>query len=262
MPIRRSPGAKSLTSTSSYRTSPGSGRSSNELQQGRLTAAARPQHNHRLAVGHPQRQILYGDGRPVAAAPCHGGDGLAQRLANVAEIDPCHCHTSARLALSRRKRAIVNNIVVQLFAEKTSDDAEELHGTVGLGDIVVAAAGGRPLLVALHREGARRDHQCGLEDGIGANLPRRVVTVEDRHLEVHQDKIGVARPWPAPRRPCGLLPRRWASPYPQHCRPKQTRSNKPSPRTHAFLQLLTSVVGTECESFRAAGAGPQLSGKR
>ena len=39
--------------------------------------------------------------------------------------------------------------MLRLFAEKTLDDAEELHGAVGLGDVVVAAGGGRPLLVVL-----------------------------------------------------------------------------------------------------------------
>ena len=64
-----------------------------EFQQGCLAAAARPQHDHRLAVGHPQGQVTDRDRRPRPATPNPGR--LAQRLADVPQIDLCHSHSSA-----------------------------------------------------------------------------------------------------------------------------------------------------------------------
>src|SRR5262245_34596806 len=57
-----------------------------DLEQRGLAAPARAQHDHRLAVGHPQGEVLDAEGR-VRAAPT---GRLPQRLANVDEIDPRH----------------------------------------------------------------------------------------------------------------------------------------------------------------------------
>src|SRR5215471_11065158 len=73
------------------------------------------------------------------------------------------------------------------------DLGQELARAEGLRHVVVAAGEPRLLLVTAQRIG--RDHDDGdrLEIGIGLDTPRRLVAVEQRQLDIHEDQVGAAR---------------------------------------------------------------------
>src|SRR5262245_58387677 len=135
MPIRRLPGAKSLTSTSSYRKSPESGRSSPAMSFSKVVLPQPLGPSTTIVWPSGTRSVKSCMAMVVLWPRLHVMEGMGSLsvLQMLQRSIRATCHTSARLALSRRRRAIVNNIVLQLFAEKTSDDGEELHGTVGRG---------------------------------------------------------------------------------------------------------------------------------
>ena len=59
-----------------------------------------------------------------------------------------------------------------------------------LGEVVVAAAGARLGLVALHRVRGQRDHRNVAERGVGLEPAGRLPAVDHRQRQVHQDQIG------------------------------------------------------------------------
>src|SRR5262245_58603179 len=70
------------------------------------------------------------------------------------------------------------------------DEAQELHGTVGLGHVAVAARTTRLLLVPLHRKGAHGQDWDRLESRIGFYLATRLVPTHDRRLDIHEMRSG------------------------------------------------------------------------
>jgi len=69
-----------------------------ELQQRGLAAAARPQDDHGLAVGDPQRQVVDGERRALPAARHR----VVQRLADTDQVDPRHAPSLSRLTFRVR----------------------------------------------------------------------------------------------------------------------------------------------------------------
>ena len=69
-----------------------------ELQQRGLAAAARPQDDHGLAVGDPQRQVVDGERRALPAARHR----VVQRLADADQVDPRHAPSLSRLTFRVR----------------------------------------------------------------------------------------------------------------------------------------------------------------
>ena len=57
--------------------------------------------------------------------------------------------------------------------------------------MVVATSRARFLFVALHRKRANRYDGCRFECRIGLDQPRGLVAIDHRHLNVHEDKVGV-----------------------------------------------------------------------
>src|SRR4029450_1188939 len=74
--------------------------------------------------------------------------------------------------------------------EKATDDLQQLHGAVGLGDIVVAARRACFLLVALHRKRAHRNDRYPVDSRICLYSPRRLIAIDDRHLDIHENEMG------------------------------------------------------------------------
>src|SRR5688572_9462403 len=77
-----------------------------------------------------------------------------------------------------------------LFSEGAPDHAQQLHRAVGLGHVMVAAGSPRLLLVALHGKRAHGNHWNPFQIRVGLDPPGRLIAVEHRHLDVHQDEIG------------------------------------------------------------------------
>src|SRR5215469_9339372 len=82
---------------------------------------------------------------------------------------------------------------VSLGSHILFDFGQELARAEGLRHVVVAPGEPRLLLVTTQRVG--RDHDDGdrLEIGIGLDTPRRLVAVEQRQLDIHEDQVGAAR---------------------------------------------------------------------
>jgi hypothetical protein len=69
--------------------------------------------------------------------------------------------------------------------------ASKARGTVGLGDVGVAAGVARLALVAGERIGGDDDDRNAFELRHGLDPARRFVAVHDRKLDVHQDQVGL-----------------------------------------------------------------------
>src|SRR5215813_12466530 len=78
----------------------------------------------------------------------------------------------------------------QLFADETSNEAQQLHRAIRLGHVVIAARRARLLLIALHRKRANRNDRYRPEIGMELNPPGGLVAVDHRHLDVHEDEVG------------------------------------------------------------------------
>src|SRR5580704_14950261 len=61
----------------------------------------------------------------------------------------------------------------------------------GLGDVAVAAGRARLVLVARQRVGGDGDHRDRPQRRIGLDAARRLVAVHHRHLDVHQNQVGL-----------------------------------------------------------------------
>src|SRR5262249_30531464 len=70
-------------------------------------------------------------------------------------------------------------------------EAEQIHGAVRFGHIVVAAGGTRLLFVPLHSEGTHGNDRDCAETRQRLDLPRRVIAIEHRQLDVHEHEIGM-----------------------------------------------------------------------
>src|SRR5580692_4527479 len=79
------------------------------------------------------------------------------------------------------------------LAQEGVDLRQQLARTVGLGDVVIAAGGARLFLVAGQRVRRHHNDRDRLELGIGLDPPRRLVAVEHRHLDIHQNQIRPVR---------------------------------------------------------------------
>src|SRR6202035_5883859 len=65
--------------------------------------------------------------------------------------------------------------------------------TIRLCDIGVAAGGARFGLIAAQRVRSHDDDRNGFEIGVGLDAPRRLIAVEQRQLNVHENEIGAFR---------------------------------------------------------------------
>src|SRR6266404_887260 len=84
------------------------------------------------------------------------------------------------------------DLVVQRLDAQHGTHARDQRAMVDrLGEIVIAAGGTRLGLVARQRIGSDGDHRNGFQRRIGLDAPRRLVAVHHRHLDVHQDQVGL-----------------------------------------------------------------------
>src|SRR5215475_15693208 len=90
----------------------------------------------------------------------------------------------------RKRTHKPDQVLSRLIPEETSNKAQQLHRAVRLGHIVIAAGGARFLLVALHGKRAHSDDRYRLESGIDFYSPGGLVTIDDRHLDIHKDEVG------------------------------------------------------------------------
>src|SRR5262245_44524812 len=76
------------------------------------------------------------------------------------------------------------------IVEETSNETQQLHRTVGLGHVVIAACRSRFFLITLHRKRAYCNDRYRLESGIELYSPGGLVAVDYRHLDIHEDEVG------------------------------------------------------------------------
>src|SRR5580704_7251994 len=80
-----------------------------------------------------------------------------------------------------------------LSGQEFPDLCQQLPRTIRLRDIGVAAGVTRFGLIAAQRVRSHDDDRDGFEIGIGFDAPRRLVAVEQRQLDVHENEIGAFR---------------------------------------------------------------------
>src|SRR5262249_10940072 len=95
--------------------------------------------------------------------------------------------------ISTRNRTHNPDISAVLSPQIAPYEAKQVHGAVRFGHIVVAAGGTCLLLITLHRKGTHGDDRDGRETGQRFDLPRGVIPVEHRQLDVHEHEIGAFR---------------------------------------------------------------------
>src|SRR5665213_1294394 len=77
--------------------------------------------------------------------------------------------------------------------QEFADLGKKLARAVGLRDIGVAAGRTRLRFVARQRIGGDDDHRDRLQCRIGLDPPSRLVAVEQRQLNIHQDEVGLVQ---------------------------------------------------------------------
>src|SRR3984957_7738169 len=80
-----------------------------------------------------------------------------------------------------------------LSGQEFPDLCQQLTRTIRLCDIGVAAGGARFGFIAAQSVRSHDDDRNGLKLGIGLDAPRRLVAVEQRQLNVHENEIGALR---------------------------------------------------------------------
>src|SRR5262249_12760401 len=98
--------------------------------------------------------------------------------------------TLASLSSTTRMRA-GSRTTLSPSAHELAHLRQELARAEGLGDVAVAAGIARLLLIARARVGGDGDHGYRLELGNGLDAAGRLVAVDHRELDVHEDEVGL-----------------------------------------------------------------------
>src|SRR5262249_23547794 len=124
---------------------------------------------------------------PVTEGKPTRQDGSVSRL-SVAEIDPQEKFLP--FTLRPETGPTIRTLALYRFPQVPPYEAEQMHGAVRFGHVVVAARGPRLLLVPLHGEGTHGNDRDRSKTGHRLYLPRRVIAVEHGKLDVHEHEIG------------------------------------------------------------------------